>query len=141
MKTEKENVVGTWVGGADDGSGLRTMIFNYGITFNADGSGVSFLWEKTKGEIEESESKIEWEFIEDQTIKIRYVSEENESNNWENLEIEISDFVGAYDSKHHKLVDKGKNTFWDFPEPLYKRKFRNKKNLLKFIQLPKILRL
>ncbi|MFK7757409.1 MAG: hypothetical protein AB8B53_10805 [Flavobacteriales bacterium] len=54
------------------------------------------------------------------TIGIRNVSGEKHSNNWEKIEIEISDFIGAYESEYYKIVDKGKDTFWGFPEPLYK---------------------
>lgn len=127
MKIEKDILFGTWVGGADDGSGLRTMIYNYGVTFNDDGTGLCFSWNKENDEIEESESKIEWKFVQDKTIGIRYISGENDSYDWENMEIEISDFIGAYESKHYKIVSKGKDTFWDFPEPLYRSKYRVKK--------------
>ncbi|MFY7670783.1 hypothetical protein ACOSP6_06810 [Tenacibaculum sp. MEBiC06402] len=108
MKTEKDILIGTWVGGADDGSGLRTMIYNYGITFNNDGTGECFLWNKENYKINESEDELEWKFVGDGVIWIKYASGENDFNNWENVEIEISDFIGAYESKHYKLVEKGK---------------------------------
>ncbi|MFK7757410.1 MAG: hypothetical protein AB8B53_10810 [Flavobacteriales bacterium] len=59
IKTEKNILIGTWVGGADDGSGLRTMVYNYGIFFNEAGTGVCFSWNKKNNIIEESESDIE----------------------------------------------------------------------------------
>lgn len=134
MKTEKDILIGTWVGEADDGSGLRTMIYNYGVTFYDDGTGIHFSWNKENEEIEEYENELEWKFVENMTIGIRYASGANDCNNWENMEIEISDFIGAYESKHYKIVDKGKDTFWNFPEPLYKSKHRVKKEGL-FLQI------
>jgi len=119
MKNQDE-LIGTWTGGADDGSGLRTMIYNFGLTLNKNGSGVSFSWEKAKERYDEDNAKIEWEYLGESKIKIRYLEEDVEE--WEILEYEISDFIGAYNSKHFKLVEKGKSTFWEFPEPIYKNK-------------------
>lgn len=53
------------------------MIYNYGITLNNDGTGVSFLWNNDQNGFQKSEDK--------------------------------------------------KNTFWIFPEPLYKSKREDKK--------------
>lgn len=39
---DERNIIGTWSGGADDGSGLRTMIYNFGIKFYEDGTGINF---------------------------------------------------------------------------------------------------
>ncbi|MEM9821152.1 MAG: hypothetical protein AAF985_08780, partial [Bacteroidota bacterium] len=55
-------------------------------------------------------------------IKIRYQSETKSAENWEIIHFEMTDFTGAYHSKHFKLVNQGKATFWDFPEALYKSK-------------------
>lgn len=122
MKTLKDILIGTWAGGADDGSGLRTMIYNYGITFNEDGTGIDFCWNKKQSRIEESKCDLLWKCIDHCTIAIRYINDELDPGNWEIIKIEISDFIGAYNSEYLRMVTKGKNTFWNFPEPLYKSK-------------------
>ncbi len=115
-------LIGTWVGGADDGSGLRTMMYNLGLVFNEDGTGESFSWSRRGQEISEHVYPIEWRLLERNKIEIRDASGDPESGDWTLLEFEISHFVGAYNSKHFKIVEKGKETFFDSPEPLYKSK-------------------
>lgn len=133
-KISHELLEGTWIGGADDGSGLRTMVYNYGITFNQDGTGISFSWNKEEDGYQEFTYEIEWKLYENNLIGIKYIGTNNDQRDWENFEIEISDFIGAYGSQHIRIVNKGKDTFWDFPEPLYRSKQRIKKNgLLKRI--------
>lgn len=127
IKANHELLIGTWVGGADDGSGLRTMVYNYGITLNEDGSGISFSWNKEKQRIEETEDQLAWELMDNGILKIREIDLGSASTEWETIAIEITDFIGAYNSQHYKIVNKGKSTFWDFPEPLYKSKYQAKK--------------
>lgn len=122
-KITDEIIVGTWVGGADDGSGLRTMIYNYGVTLDIDGTGTSFDWHREENRIEEFVEKIEWRLPGGNILEIRFTDSSDDMNKWEEIRIEISDFIGAYDSAHFKLVDEGKGTFWTFPEPLYKSKY------------------
>jgi len=131
--TDKYNgrdvLIGTWEGGADDGSGLRTMIYNFGLEFREDGSGVSFLWD-TK---HRDETPIRWEYIGEGKIRIQYV-EDLETTDWNVIEYEMSDFVGAYKSAHIRLVEKGKEEFWDFPEPLYKLLYKPDPGILTWLR-------
>ena len=122
FENEKEILIGTWTGGADDVSGLRMMVYNYGVVFMEDGTGLSFSWNKKQKGFEEEEDRIEWEYLEKGKIKIRYLDESLKENPWELLTFEILDFKDPYGSKYHKIVDVGQEVFWDFPEPLYKNK-------------------
>ncbi len=105
----RDVLVGTWEGGADDGSGLRTMIYNFGLEFLEDGSGVSFCW-TTK---DRDETPIKWEYISEGKIRIQY-AEDLESNGWDIVEYEMSDFTGSYKSTYIRLVEKGKRNFGIF---------------------------
>ena len=118
-------IVGTWKGGADDGSGLRTMMYNFGITFYEDGTGQAFTWAKENGKVNESTDAIVWQVEGKSILALRYV-EDADSLDWARVEIEITDFEDGYGGRYLKLTEKGKEIFWDFHEPLYKRPDREK---------------
>ena len=122
-KINKNRIIGTWEGGADDVSGLRTMIYNYGVTFNKDGTGESFSWSVENNEDIHHEDHFVWEYLGDDEIRIRYIQKNNEE--WLNFKIAISQYKGPYKSKYHKLVEKGTDKFRGFPEPLYKSRSSN----------------
>ena len=130
---DERNIIGTWSGGADDGSGLRTMIYNFGIKFYEDGTGITFNWNSDQDGYHEQIEKIVWEKLNDNTIKIKILFDDNVDEEMDVINYEISDFIGAYSSEYFKLVEKGKDEFWLFPEPIYKHKTILRKNL--FVEL------
>lgn len=122
-KNNKRRIIGTWEGGADDLSGMRTMIYNYGVTFNKDGSGKSFYWSTENDENSDHEEDFVWEYLGDDEIKIKYV--ETDNMEWLNFKIAISNFTSPSKAKYLKIVEKGKDKFRGFPEPLYKSRSAN----------------
>jgi hypothetical protein len=115
-KAIQDELLGFWENDADDGSGLHA-IWGYGIEFLEDGKGFSHYW---GSEVEPSDRKtpISWKRDSATNIMIKL----DTGDDWRALEYEITDFIGAYNSKHFKLTEKGKNGFWNAPEPLYKIK-------------------
>jgi hypothetical protein len=111
-----DELLGFWENDADDGSGLHAM-WGYGIEFAQDGRGFYHYW---GSEVDPSDSKtpINWRRNSAASIMIKLESEDA----WNTLEYEITDFIGAYNSKHLKLTEKGKSSFWISSEPLYKIK-------------------
>jgi len=116
-KLFRDELPGFWEIGADDGSGLHTMVWGYGLEFMEDGKGIAHEWGSG---IPENERKqiFRWKRMEEKIIAVRF---ENEGE-WLNIDYEISLFTGAYGSRHFRLVEKGKNTFWFSHEPLYKKR-------------------
>ncbi len=82
------------------------MIYNFGLKLREDGSGVSFFWDTKHGD----ETPIKWAYIGEGKIRIQYL-EDLETNGWDIVEYEMSDFVGPYKSEHIRLVEKGKEEF------------------------------
>jgi len=112
----KDELIGKWLNGADNGSGLNS-IWGYGLEFKDSGIGINYNWGSDIPKNEE-ETTFNWERIGNNTIKIRYTSEDK----WSEIKYEISDYIGAYKSKYYKIVKVGDENFWDSPEPLYKVK-------------------
>jgi hypothetical protein len=112
---EQDELIGCWEN-EDDGSGLHAM-WGFGIKFSAEGEGVNYTWANGLAP-EDREQLIIWKRNSEQSISIKFVEDEE----WSAIEYEISDFAGGYGAKYHKLTEKGKETFWCSPEPLYKYK-------------------
>lgn len=112
----KDELIGKWLNGADDGSGLNS-IWGYGLEFKKAGIGINYNWGSDVPKNEE-ETNFNWERINNNTIKIRYTSEDE----WCEIKYIISDYVGAYNSKYYKIVKVDTESFWASPEPLYKEK-------------------
>ncbi|WP_153797384.1 hypothetical protein [Foetidibacter luteolus] len=116
IKESKDELLGFWENGADDGSGLHA-IWGYGVEFLPEGKGFTHHW---GGDVPEDEKRIEilWKRNNAKSVSCKY----EDGEEWETVEYEITDFIGAYDSPCHKIVEKGKNEFWSSPEPLYRHK-------------------
>ncbi len=127
----KDELIGGWYNGADDGSGLNA-IWGYGLEFKSNGKGIYHSWgndfeldeDETQDSNTETESNIEegfdWARISDSKVKIKFSKGTNDD--WEEIEYEISDFTGAYEAKYFRIVKKGSEKFWSSPTPLYKSK-------------------
>jgi hypothetical protein len=115
-KKMQDELLGFWENDADDGSGLHA-IWGYGIEFLEDGKGFNHNW-GSEVDLSDRRIPINWKRNNSTIIMIKFEAEEA----WRTLEYEITDFIGAYNSKHFKLAEKGKNGFWTAPEPLYKPK-------------------
>lgn len=115
--TSKDELIGGWYNGADDGSGLNG-IWGYGIEFKSDGSGSYWDWgvKNKTGEKEVLSWAFEWIRVDKTKIKLKAYDEDS----WEEIEYEITLFTGAYQASFKKIVTKGTNEFWGSPEPLYK---------------------
>lgn len=109
-----DNLIGLWTK-EDDGSGLLA-IFGWSLKFNSDKTGEYRYWES---ELKENlDIDFIWERLNSNTIKIK--SKTNDT--WTTLDYVITFENGAYNSKQFKLTEKGKNEFWNSPEPIYRRK-------------------
>ena len=109
-----DNLIGLWTK-EDDGSGLLP-IFGWSLKFNSDKTGEYRYWES---ELKENlDFDFLWERLNSKEIKIK--SKTNES--WTTIDYEITLENGAYNSRQYKLTEKGKDKFWNSPEPIYRRK-------------------
>jgi hypothetical protein len=111
-----DELIGFWENDADDGSGLHA-IWGYGIEFLEKGKGFNHNW-GSDIRPEDRKQEILWTRNSEKNISIKFPEEDV----WTAIEYEISDFIGAYNSKYYKLVEEGKDKFWCAPNPIYKRK-------------------
>lgn len=108
------NIIGLWTR-EDDGSGLLA-IFGWSLKFNSDNTGEYRYWES---ELKENlDFDFLWERLNEKAIKIKPKT----NVTWTNIDYEITLENGAYNSRQFKLTEKGKNEFWNSPEPIYRRK-------------------
>ena len=112
-----DELLGVWLNNADDGSGMH-MIWGYGMEFKKGEQGRLFSWGMGENSDEESEEAFEWRRITEHTIQIKTVDKEK----WDEIDYEITNFIGAYNAPYFKIVIKGTNEFWQSHEPLYKQK-------------------
>lgn len=113
--TKKDDLIGDWFSGADDGSGFHEMVWGFGVTFNADGTGTRQEWSSDEVmETEEEEVQFEWQRVNENTIQIKL------EEDWEQIQYETAPFKGAYEMRYQKLTSKGTDAFWSFHEPVYK---------------------
>lgn len=108
---QKDEIIGIWTN-EDDGSGLIN-IFGWSVHFQENGQGKSSVW---GGGTEESHD-FEWVREDINCIKLKY-----ENEKWQSITYKVEKYIGAYKSKQFKLTELNKNTFWNSPEPLFKRK-------------------
>jgi hypothetical protein len=108
---KKDELIGIWTI-EDDGTG-HINIFGWSLHFLENGTGKGYNWEF------ESETNYDFKWQREDKNKIK-VCAENE--NWKTIIYEMEKYIGAYKSKQTKLTEVGKNTFWHFPEPLYRRR-------------------
>lgn len=107
----KDELIGIWTN-EDDGSGLIN-IFGWSLHFLENGKGKSCFWDRKT----EDNSDFEWERVAKGIIKLR-----SEGEKWEVVRYEIQKYIGAYESKQYKLTEIDENKFWNFHEPLFKRR-------------------
>ena len=112
-----DELLGFWKNGADDGSGLPA-IWGFGLEFLVDGTGISHHWGSTVDE-EFKQTPFFWKRLGSKKIEVLYGPDPTHDE-WELVEYEISEFIGAYDGLYLKLVEVGKEEFWIAPEPIYK---------------------
>lgn len=109
-----DNLIGLWTR-EDDGNGLLS-IFGWSLKFNLDKTGEYKYWENDL--TENLDFDFLWERISQNSISIRAKI----NDNWTTLDYEIVEVNGAYNSRQFKLTEKGKNKFWNSPEPIYRQK-------------------
>lgn len=126
---QTDELIGQW---ATDNSGGIHLLYGTTLRFDADGTGVLQSWGSVgdpEDEIDPAyayEIPIEWQRIGVDAIKIRTVTLEK----WTNLNYVMSEELGPYGVKFHKLISVGGHApngpivewFWDIPEALFREK-------------------
>lgn len=105
-----DELFGIWTR-EDDGSGLLN-IFGWSLKFEKNNKLTTYFWENKK----EVSNVYFWERISKNTIEIS-----SDKENWK-INYEIQTYKGAF-HYYFKLIEKEKNSFFNSPEPLFKRMY------------------
>jgi hypothetical protein len=112
---QRDELEGTWEIGADDVSGLHGILWSFAIIFYKEGRGEIRLWQRGSS-LDEKPQPFVWHRLGDQKISARLDNEEETI-----IEYDISDYEGPYSSRYKKLVEVGKDKFWQAEAPLYRQ--------------------
>jgi len=111
----KDEIIGRWEN-YDDGSGLHTMIWGYGIEFLEDNTGFHYYWGSGEESDESGEDEIIWKRIDINIIEIKFLKE----NEFKIINYSIQKSKQGYDIDCLEISESNKRKFWISPEPLYK---------------------
>jgi hypothetical protein len=122
--TKKDKLIGNWSSGAAAESAYHDMFQGFNLEFKADGTGIRQDWEggseETKTVNFQPERPFSWQRMDENQIKIKLdITEE-----WDEMDYDITEFYGAYDILYDKIVIKGTETFWECVEPIYRAKVK-----------------
>lgn len=108
-----DELVGKWINWAGDDCGMAIMWWN-GLEFKEGGTGINHHC-SSHVPIDEQQVPFVWARISDRKIKIKYAKDLE----WEEVEYEISTHQGEHDVAYLKLIEVGKEGFWECSGPIY----------------------
>ena len=111
-----DELIGRWINWAGDDAGLGA-IWGYGVEFEKNGEGLMIQWGTEIPKEDETEAFF-WKRTGPAKIRITFPGE----SEYEDIEYVISDHIGGYDGKYHKITEANKSEFWVSPQPLYRAK-------------------
>lgn len=104
-----DELIGVWTR-EDDGSGLLN-VFGWSLHFLDNGIGKSYYWDNG------TEWCYDFEWFREDTNRIKL---RTKNNDWEIIVYDTKKCVGVHKLKQIKLIEVGKENFWNSPEPLFK---------------------